>query len=269
MTKPNIYIPQKEYFLSDLFDYINDDIKESAIPMFARIIKSSKRYLQTQDKKKYLLNEAKNISDKIDIDLFELVDFNFKLNITEDTCFVTESSLMSIIDNYRRFYKGNEITVVQLDVIGVCYALDDYNQIVIEDYQNYINKFYELKVTRQKNIINDIVLYILFISLIDYCENLIVEEKKTIPINSNILQWYGTQSELIELTKALIVNGTLKGGQEDIFKSMEKTFNIELKNVGQAITKFNIRNVGNETKFLDKLKSALYNFISTRLEKNR
>jgi hypothetical protein len=86
---------------------------------------------------------------------------------------------------------------------------------------------------------------------------------------STELQWYGQDTELIELTKALIENGNLKGTQKDIFIGIQKAFNIELKNIDQAITKYNFRHKKNETIFLDKLRSMLLNYISNKLEQNK
>ena len=95
----------------------------------------------------------------------------------------------------------------------------------------------------------------------------------SIKVNSNEidnnLQWYGSKTELIELTKALIENGSLKGKQEKIFESIQKVFNFELKNIDQAITKFNTRHPETETKFLDKLKKSLVQYISNKLNKKR
>lgn len=94
----------------------------------------------------------------------------------------------------------------------------------------------------------------------------IKDNLKKIDVN---LQWYGNQSELIELIKALIENGNLKGNQKDIFNEVQKVFNFELNNIDQAITKFNERSQQTETKFLDKLKASLSKHISTKLNKNR
>jgi hypothetical protein len=88
--------------------------------------------------------------------------------------------------------------------------------------------------------------------------------------NSDLsVQWKGNQSELIELTKALIENGNLKGNQEDIFEAIQENFNFKLNNIDQAITKFNWRNQENETKFLDTLKVSLSKYIKTKLDKKR
>ncbi|TLP80930.1 RteC domain-containing protein [Maribacter sp. ACAM166] len=81
------------------------------------------------------------------------------------------------------------------------------------------------------------------------------------------LQWYGSQTDLIELTKALIVNGNLKGNQEVIFNTVQKTFNKQLNNIDQAITKFN-SNSG-ESKFLKELANSLSEYISMKINKNR
>jgi hypothetical protein len=94
-------------------------------------------------------------------------------------------------------------------------------------------------------------------------------KKDNLPEVDNNLQWYGSQSELIELAKALIINGNLKGNQEKIFESIQKAFNFELNNIDQAITKFNARSVETETKFLSKLKKSLSNYISIKLNKDR
>lgn len=83
--------------------------------------------------------------------------------------------------------------------------------------------------------------------------------------NTSYLQWYGTKSELIELTKALIENGNLKGKQENIFNAIQKVFNVELKNIDQGITKFTYRK-GSKTNFLDNLKNSFNNYIDNKVK---
>ena len=95
-------------------------------------------------------------------------------------------------------------------------------------------------------------------------DNIFPMQSEVLNAKSNLLKWHGTKTELIELTKALIENGTLKGKQEDIFNSIQSTFDVELKNIDQAITKFSTR--GNETKFLDKLKDTLFKYITNKLD---
>ena len=90
-----------------------------------------------------------------------------------------------------------------------------------------------------------------------------IEEKNISKIKE--LKWYGSQAEIIELTKALLENGNLKGKQEDVFKAIQKTFDIELKNVNQAITKFNTRE--DKTKLLDSLKTSLSKYIRDKIDK--
>lgn len=78
---------------------------------------------------------------------------------------------------------------------------------------------------------------------------------------SNI-EWKGTQTELTELIKALIENGSLKGTQKDIFKSFCEFLNFEINNHDKLIQDIRKRNNDNETIFLNKLKSSLLNFIN-------
>lgn len=82
-------------------------------------------------------------------------------------------------------------------------------------------------------------------------------------VNSNkSLKWHGSKIDLIELSKALVENGTLKGTQKDIIDSLGAFFDIDTTNQDKTINDMKKRNNGSETKFLNSLKSSLYNFIS-------
>ncbi len=77
------------------------------------------------------------------------------------------------------------------------------------------------------------------------------------------VNWTGNQTELMELIKALIENGSVKGKQKDIIINFCHFFNIEIKNPDKLINDIRrTRNNGNETIFIDKLKNSLLNFIN-------
>lgn len=80
--------------------------------------------------------------------------------------------------------------------------------------------------------------------------------------NNSNLKWKGSQTELIELTKALIENGNLKGTQKEIIQTISDFFGVEMKNPDKLLTDIKKRNIGSETLFLDKLKSSLYNYLT-------
>ncbi|WP_242120937.1 RteC domain-containing protein [Aestuariivivens sediminicola] len=88
-----------------------------------------------------------------------------------------------------------------------------------------------------------------------------INNSKSQSNNQNNIEWLGNQTEFIELIKALIENGTLKGTQKDIIKCTSRFFNIEIKNPDKLLTDIKKRNIGSETLFLDRLKSSLYNYI--------
>lgn len=90
-------------------------------------------------------------------------------------------------------------------------------------------------------------------------------ETKTEQINP--LNWNGTQTEFIELIKALIENGNIKGTQTEIISNLSNVFNIEIKHPNKLITDIKIRNNGSETLFLDKLQKSLFDYIT--LEKKK
>jgi len=81
------------------------------------------------------------------------------------------------------------------------------------------------------------------------------------------VNWLGTQIEFMELIKALIENGTLKGKQKDIIERSSKFFNIVINNPSKTITDFQKRINGNETLFINKLEASLLSFINREIER--
>jgi len=94
-----------------------------------------------------------------------------------------------------------------------------------------------------------------------------IDNKEELPKESQIktfktLKWHGTKIDLIELSKALVENGTLKGTQKDIIDSLGAFFDIDTTNQDKTINDMKKRNNGSETKFLTSLKLSLYKFIT-------
>ncbi len=90
------------------------------------------------------------------------------------------------------------------------------------------------------------------------------QTKETIPteqIQKTKFKTNITQTELVELVKALVENGTIEGTQKDIIKDFADFFGIEINNPNKLITDLKKRNNGSETLFLDKLKNSLMDYI--------
>lgn len=79
--------------------------------------------------------------------------------------------------------------------------------------------------------------------------------------NNQAVNWKGTQTDLIELIKALIENGTVKGKQKDIINSISTFFGIEINHPDKLINDIKNRNNGSETLFLDSLKMSLFDYL--------
>lgn len=94
-----------------------------------------------------------------------------------------------------------------------------------------------------------------------------LEIQKQNPKNENNLNWNGTQIEFIELVKALIENGNIKGTQTEIIKSLSNIFNFKINNENKVINDIKNRNNGSETLFLDKLKKTLFDYITLENKK--
>ena len=91
--------------------------------------------------------------------------------------------------------------------------------------------------------------------------------KKQNPKNENNLNWNGSQIEFIELVKALIENGNIKGTQTETIKSLSNIFNFKINNENKTINDIKNRNNGSETLFLDKLKKTLFDYITLENKK--
>ncbi len=75
------------------------------------------------------------------------------------------------------------------------------------------------------------------------------------------LQWQGTQTELIELVKALIQAGKVKGTQTEIITTFSKFFQKEINNPDKILQDIKKRNNGSETLLLDNLKKSLLDYF--------
>lgn len=76
------------------------------------------------------------------------------------------------------------------------------------------------------------------------------------------IKWKGNQTELMELIKALVENGTVTGLQKDIVKVFTSIFDIEIKHPDKLINDLKKRNNDSQTLFLDKLKTSLLNHLN-------
>lgn len=85
------------------------------------------------------------------------------------------------------------------------------------------------------------------------------------PYKSN-LKWNASQTDLMELIKALIEANAIKeakvkGKQKELTEELCNLFNVKINNPNKLISDFNTRNTGKETKFLDNLREHLMKFI--------
>lgn len=84
-------------------------------------------------------------------------------------------------------------------------------------------------------------------------------EKGSISIPEGI-EFKINQTELIELVKALIENKNIKGTQKDIINFFATIFDTKINNQDKIINDLKGRDKG--TKFLDKLRTSLFNYLA-------
>jgi len=153
-------------------------------------------------------------------------------------------------------YSGLIIDLEQLEMTLDYWEHNDYNiafiisesQLYTFHYIDFLDSFDYKK--RDRSILS-------FTKIIEF-----LDIKKQDPKNENNLNWNGTQIEFIELVKALIENGNIKGTQTETIKSLSNIFNFKINNENKTINDIKNRNNGSETLFLDKLKKTLFDYIT-------
>lgn len=106
--------------------------------------------------------------------------------------------------------------------------------------------------------------------IIEFTENRIAEIENELQVNENSLNWKGTPTEFIELSKALFINGSItgKGNQEDNINQLANLLNFKVNNPYKILNDIkSTRSNGSETLFLNKLKTTFFNYIT--LEKKK
>jgi len=141
-------------------------------------------------------------------------------------------------------------------------TLEELNKLTNEDLLSYdslkATKYYFLKPFLE---------YVKYIPLVElyHTLTLLEEDKKDKnyeTLEKQKVQWYGTQTELIELIKSLIENNNFRGTQKQIIKKISVLFGLNINNPDKLIQDIKKRNVGSEALFLDRLKSSLHDFIN-------
>lgn len=160
-----------------------------------------------------------------------------------------DKNLVSFID---KFKDADEINFLNNECIKISALIQD------DSYNVNIYKFTNDNYHKLKFSSNRIVKFLRskIDSLTTYPNN--TESLETIHprFKSNV-----SPTELVELVKALIESKAVNGTVKEIFEDFSKFFNVELKNPHKTFQDIKNREVGNETLFLDKLKSTLYDTI--------
>lgn len=182
-----------------------------------------------------------------------------------------DCSKKQFINELENHYKHclKNVRIINIPELGL-YEVDNeanhYGVYIIPEIQDLYKNEDGTNELKRKN------LEITFENILDQLKikkSRISSDNNTSQIPVSKLKWQGTQTQFIELTKALIENGSVKGLQKDVIASLSQFLNIKIKNPDKTIQDIKNRNVGSETLFLNDLKTSLYNFISLEKEKNR
>lgn len=220
MTKPNLYIPSKEYFILDLFDYINKEVKDNVFKQLKYHNTKSKQFLDKMSKKTYYFQTGDKLSHEIDYELFE-INFFYNVDFENHVCFISETSLINLIDSSPNYgiNKENQISVVSKDLIDVSFVREDFNEIMINDYEDFIKKFLEVKGNNNQGLLKQITDYLVVMSLL--------EDMRSLDVNIELEHW---RHQFKPTNKSKDKSKQLNGRPINLlerFKIADKVFDIE------------------------------------------
>ena len=174
-------------------------------------------------------------------------------NVTEQRLIKNNRDYIEYEYRYINEFEYNDINQIDSNIN------ENYDiKALIKDKSKLLTDGYNLEICNQ--------LTTSFTKIIEYLNI----KKKTLSNDNEFpkIKFYGSQTEFIELIKALTENGNLKGKQKDNIEICSKFFDIEIKNPNKLISDINnTRNTGRETLFLDELKKSLYKYIQNQNQK--
>lgn len=185
--------------------------------------------------------------------------------------FLLEKFLLEYEDHDEVMFATAEIKEFYAGLIDIpaIEASNEYVKLLHENIQIELDKNGDLDFleSAKKHNLSSFKIIVFLESKLSYFET---KTTPTEPTTSNSLNWNGTQTEFIELTKALIENGNITGtgNQEDKIHQLANLLNFKINNPYKLLNDIkNTRNDESETLFLDKLKRTFFNYIT--LEKKK
>lgn len=224
-------------FIESQLYFCNEEIniQKSIITSLEKIDRETFYYVRNRISKKYLVyKKILGFQDELDTDLKDKSTINDEPN---------ELTASTIIDSTNDDEEEDE------DLLNMHATAQNFIKFISNRITSLclINKFLEQRKQELENELNTTL--------------------SIVPATENLLNWKGSQTEFIELIKALIENGNLKGTQTEIINQLSKVFSIDIKHPSKLITDIKKRNNGSETLFLDKLQKSLLDYITQEKKK--
>lgn len=245
----------EDYSLNETYEKINTEFNE----VFFKLIEKSiieKKYFSASPLEPFIIYFNKSL----EIKKTEIIDFS-EIEYIE-----------KLYLNLNTLFRSHKHHVRKNEYYFIC-KLNDYNYKLFSSIMRkrieYLEKYLfkkGIEVITHRPYPNDERINFEFKKHL----NLMVQNdilKPIKPTHENTLKWNGTQTEFIELVKALIENGNVKGTQTEIINKLSNVFNIKINNENKLINDIKTRNNGSETLFIDRLQKSLFDYIT--LEKKK
>lgn len=216
-------------------------------------IKYDNEQIQLKLYPKFISNQLKNC--EIDFILYEIAKLELAESIFKIISFSTD-----IVSHYENLDTFSFHVSIEKPELNISEFVDDLtlklkllttvlNKSKAIDYNSVLTKFNNRLFETIIKSSNALVKYKDWINT-NVLTDLIT---KDLPVTN--LNWQGSQTDLAEVLKALILNGNIKGTQKELFAVISKVLNFKIDET-ESIKSLRRRNNGSETKILDELKRS-------------
>lgn len=266
-NKYKIYYCEDDNLIDEFYKEVNSRIAGSVMLKGFIDFERELKYCVNKDDITTLLKTTTKVSDSLrqEFYYFDSFGINYELGVKDEYAYLNIDKDFITHSLTGKSGKKNDFAINKAN-LEIRYNEQLNTKVKTENSNEFIELFLEQRSDDLEVFSKYIFIDYLLKNTEDIIKNKSFYNHENTIINiikpNNVLKWHGSKIDLIELSKALIENGTLKGTQKDIINSLGAFFSVDTTNQDKTINDLKKRNNGSETKFLEDLKSNLYNYIT-------
>jgi hypothetical protein len=181
MSKCTIYLPEYEFYISDVLDHVNNILTSKLFYSIPELESKLRLQVSTSEKIRYLENSLLNIKDEKVIDFFSdpFHQLTYKVDYNKRIVLITQSSLVNISEtNTFDFSETEHVSLLGKELYEQGRIFEKYDIVEFDDFEKYMEKYMQLNST----LIEKLCEFIKFEYFVDYLDRL----KSNQEVNHNI-----------------------------------------------------------------------------------